>query len=242
MTPIEEGVYLESSSATLGVGDTAQRTRLESFWRVRQISEDRVRVELLDMDDRPTGIVEEVDLEEFHGRFVHQPDHLQTQTQRQKKRRVDKIVALADRHYQDSEYLSAEYEYNKALKIDEENVRANFGLGLTCVELGEMDRARAIFQRLAGIEALFEEENKHLFNEFGISLRKLGLYDEAISHYQKALSIVENDENLYYNLGRAHFDKGDRSSAVQWLHRALSINPEFAEGQKFLAFIDQQKD
>jgi tetratricopeptide (TPR) repeat protein len=242
MAPIEEGVYLETSSATLGVGDTAHRTKLESFWRARQVSEDRVRIELLDMDDRPTGIVEEVGLADFQGRFTYQPDHLETQPQRQKNRRVEKIVALADRHRQDKEYNSAEYEYTRALKIDEQNVRAQFGLGVTCVEMGEMDRARRLFQNLAGIEALFEEENKHLFNEFGISLRKLGLYDEAIGHYQKALSIVEDDENLYYNLGRAYYEKGDRSLAVEWLKRALSINPGFAEGQRFLALVEQQKD
>jgi tetratricopeptide (TPR) repeat protein len=242
MTRIQDGIYLESSAATLGVGDTAQRTTLESFWRARQINDDTVRLELLDMDDRLTGIVEEVELEDFQSRFVFQPDYLEKCEQRRKNQRVNKIVALAERHYQDREFLSAEFEYNNALKIDEQNVRANFGLGMTYVEQGETDKARDVFQNLAGIDAMFEEENKHLFNEFGISLRKLGLYSEAIRHYQKALSIVDDDENLYYNLGRAYFEKGDRPNAVKWLGQALTVNPDFAEGRKYLAFIQQQKD
>lgn len=242
MSPIEPGVYLESRSATLGVGETARQRQLDSYWSVQQIDEETVRIELLDMDDRPTGIKEDMEIEEFEKRFVFQPGHLESREARQKQTRVEKIVALAERHYQDEEYNSAEFEFSNALKLDEENVRANFGLGQTYVQMGELDKAREVFVRLSGIEAVFEEKNKHLFNEFGIALRKMGMYDEAIGHYQKALSFVADDENLYYNLGRACHQKGDRAAAVQWLRRALAINPDFAEGRAYLAHLDASED
>jgi len=242
MSPIEPGVYLESRSATLGVGETAQQRRLDNYWSAQQIDDGTVRIELLDMDDRPTGIKEDLEIEEFEKRFIFQPGHLENREARQKQSRVEKIVALAERHYQDKEYNSAEFEFNNALKLDEENVRANFGLGQTYVQMGELDKARDVFVRLSGIEAVFEEKNKHLFNEFGIALRKMGLYDEAIAHYQKALSIVTDDENLYYNLSRASHEKGDRAAAVGWLKRALEVNPDFAEGQAYLAHLEASED
>ncbi|MBU0515231.1 MAG: tetratricopeptide repeat protein [Proteobacteria bacterium] len=242
MSRIAPGVYLESRSATLGVGDTAQRRQLDNYWTARQIDEETVRIELLDMDDRPTGITEEVEIEEFEKRFVAQPGYLETREARQKQTRVEKIVALAERHYQDKEYNSAEFEFNNALKFDEDNVRANFGLGQTYVQMGETDKAREVFVRLSGIEAVFEERNKHLFNEFGIALRKMGLFEEAIGHYQKALSIVDDDENLYYNLGRVCHEKGDRAAAVNWLTLALKINPDFAEGRAYLAHLEATED
>jgi len=141
---------------------------------------------------------------------------------------------MADDHLQKKEYFAAEYEYDKALRVDEENVRGNFGKGLSLMERGEAEKARKVFNRLSRIEALFLEENKHLFNEFGIRLRKLGMYDEAIQHYQKAINICPHDEHLYFNMGRAYFGKKEIAQATRWIQIALETNPNFQEASDFL--------
>ena len=72
-----------------------------------------------------------------------------------------------------------------------------------------------MFSKLSNIDALFEKENKHIFNEVGIELRQRGMLEEAITNYLKAIRINQNDWVLYYNLGRAHYEKGDRPNALE---------------------------
>ena len=88
-------------------------------------------------------------------------------------------------------------------------------------------------KKLSQVEAIFEEENKHIFNEFGITLRKTKMYDEALANYMKALEISPQDENLYFNIARLYYDKEDGSKAQEWLDKALNINPDFREARQF---------
>lgn len=87
-------------------------------------------------------------------------------------RELQKTIARGERHRKNKEYYSAEYEFKNALKIDEENIRATFGIGLTYLDRGELDKAKMVFKRIYNLNGAFEREHKHLFNEFGIKLRK----------------------------------------------------------------------
>jgi len=192
-----------------------------------------VLMELLDNNDQPSGYRESVDMDEFRQRFVFQPDFIGGGSS-QKAKIADKISARAERHLRDQEYLSAEFEFNKALKLDEENVRANFGLGQTFLATGETQKAQKVFHKLAKIEAVLEPHNKHIFNEFGIQLRKQGMYAEAVRHYTKALVIAGDDEHLYFNLARALLEGGQRQKGLKVLKKALAINSEMPEAQMLL--------
>ena len=94
--------------------------------------------------------------------------------------------------------------------------------------------------KMGELDNLYNSENKHIFNEFAINLRKQKLYDNAISNYNKALAIDPQDEILYYNLARAYFEKGDFENAKKTLEKALEINNNFNEAKKFLNFINKR--
>jgi tetratricopeptide (TPR) repeat protein len=66
-----------------------------------------------------------------------------------------------------------------------------------------------------------------LFNKLGIALRGQGKWREAIDNYSRALSISPDDEGLYYNMGMAYFDGGDKRMAAKCFETALEKNPEF---------------
>ncbi|MUM77490.1 tetratricopeptide repeat protein [Pseudodesulfovibrio sp. F-1] len=66
-----------------------------------------------------------------------------------------------------------------------------------------------------------------LFNKLGIALRGQGKWREAIDNYSRALQISPDDEGLYYNMGMAYFDGGDKRMAAKCFETALSKNPEF---------------
>ncbi|MFP4237065.1 MAG: tetratricopeptide repeat protein, partial [Desulfonatronovibrio sp.] len=158
-----------------------------------------------------------------------------------KMREINKTIARADRHRKKGESYSAEYEYGNALKVDEENIRANFGLGLTYLERGDKEKASNIFERLVKLDAAFEEEHKHLFNEFGINLRKQKMYDQALEYYTRGLDLVQNDENLHYNVARAYFAFNNHEKCFEHLKQALQINPEFEEARKFVQYLKKKE-
>ncbi|MBW2122358.1 MAG: tetratricopeptide repeat protein [Deltaproteobacteria bacterium] len=235
MEPIQKikGIYLKTQTATIGTGATQKTVHSRIFCEAREIDDDRVEVLYLRFDGRPSGIIDVFDKETFLKDFTYSSVK-PGQDRDPKKRPLEKHIALADEHLRRKEYFAAEYEYDNALALDEKNVRATFGKGLSLMERGEEERARRVFADLAGIEAFFLEENKHLFNEFGIRLRKLGMYDEAIRHYQKAIAICPDDENLYFNMGRAYLEKKDIHQARRWIEKALETNPDFQEAKVLL--------
>ncbi len=237
MPIIEEGIYMECLTRHIGTGGTARTQEMKNYYMAKAIEGDLIQVQLLDMDYNPLPIFEKVDLAEFKRRFTFQPDVGPDRKSGQEKQ-VDKAIAQAEAHYRRKEYFSAEYEYSKALKLDEDNVRANFGVGKVYLAQGEPEKAQEVFEKLAHIEAVFEDENKHIFNELGIELRRMGLHDHAIAHYEKAVAIAPDDENLFFNIGRACYEKGDFKSAREYLAKALAINPDMTEAGQLIQKIN----
>jgi len=153
-------------------------------------------------------------------------------------RRVEQDVATADRHRLRQELFSAEFAYQNVLRQSEDHVRATFGLGLTYLERQEKQNADIVFQKIMRIEAAFTPEHKHLFNNFGIQMRKLGMYNEAMSYYIRAYRLCRTDEHLLYNMARTLYEKGRFKSSRVMLGQAMRLNPNFPEGQAFLDFLD----
>ncbi|UJX40432.1 tetratricopeptide repeat protein [Desulfovibrio sp. JY] len=156
-------------------------------------------------------------------------------------RRLEETVATADRHRARQELFTAEFEYKNVLRLDEEHVKATFGLGLTYLERQEKHNADIVFQKIMCIEAAFTPEHKHLFNDFGIQMRKLGMYDEAMRYYTRAYRLCRTDEHLLYNMARTLYEKGRLKSSRVMLTHALRLNPEFPEGKAFMAYLDSRQ-
>ncbi|MEE8483940.1 MAG: tetratricopeptide repeat protein, partial [Nitrospinota bacterium] len=148
---------------------------------------------------------------------------------------------MGEEHLEKGEFKEAEDKFKRALAFDEENVKAKFGLGKTHLEQGKTDEAMEIFNELSQIDSLFEEENKHVFNEFGIELRKLEKYDLAIANYEKAITIDALDEALYYNLARAYDKKDLLGKAIEKLKEALKIEKDFPEAQTYLSHLMEKE-
>ena len=72
-------------------------------------------------------------------------------------------------------------------------------------------------------------------NRLGIALRKQGKFREAVAHYNHAIQINDQDENLYFNLGRCHLELGQNEEAIIALNHALNLNPGLEEARQLLA-------
>lgn len=239
------GVFSSQTVAKVGTGTTTRKTIQKAYWFAEEQDpadeqEPMVAIQPLNKNNVPSGPKEEVPLSDFLERFNPEIEYHQ-KVVFPKMKELSSTIQRAEQQRDQGALYSAEFEFNSALDFDETNVRANFGLGLTYMERGDAAKAADIFERVVGLDAAFAPEHKHLFNEFGINLRKSKLLDQAVDYYARALEITQNDENLYYNIGRAYFERGDVAEAIKNLRKALEIYPDFEEAKRFLEYIDKHK-
>lgn len=232
---MEVKIYLRAEEIPLGCGSTAKHTTVENYYQVIEVDENHVQIRLLDFADQPIGKGVVISKNELKN-YTPCPDYFK-QKKTPRDLLIEKHVQSGDRHFEKKEFYSAEYEYDQALVLNQNHLKAHLGKGKTLYARGDREAAQKIFVRLSQLDALYDRENKHLFNEFGIELRKQGMFQEAISNYLKAISIDPEDEVLYYNLGRAYYEEGKFEEALAQLKKALSLKPCFEDAQRFLSQI-----
>lgn len=229
------GVFSSQEVRKVGTGTTTRKTVQKTFWFVEQHG-DVIECQPLNLNYVPSGPKRKITMEELITKFAPEPEYYINAVY-PKMRELQQSIDNGDGHREKGETFAAEYEYSRALKVDEENVRANFGIGLTYLERGDVGKAQNIFERLVKLEAAFESEHKHLFNEFGINLRKNRMMQQAVEYYQRALELSPNDENLYMNMARAQLETNDMEGCTTNLLKALSIAPRHESSLKFLAWM-----
>lgn len=153
--------------------------------------------------------------------------------------RLNDTLDKADKLRAEERYDKAEEEYNAALEIDPSNIRGTFGLGLTYLGAENMDAARKIFDNIMDLDLAFTLEYKHLFNEFGIQLRKKKLHDLSMRYYRQALKHFRDDENLFFNYARALYETEHYEDAFNNLQQAMKIKSDFPEAQTLLELIGE---
>jgi tetratricopeptide (TPR) repeat protein len=72
-------------------------------------------------------------------------------------------------------------------------------------------------------------------NNLGIVLGKQDKFDEAISHFRKALSLKPDDPTVYSNLGTALSKQGKLAEAIGHFRKALSLKPDNVKVMNILA-------
>ncbi len=138
----------------------------------------------------------------------------------------------------ENELLKAEDAFDRALKFDEEHVRAMYGKGKTLLGKGQKGAAEKIFRKLSTIEATFEEENRHIFNELGMDLRKLKMLDDAIDMYKKAIEIDSEAPALYVNLARVYANKQKIESTFKNLEIAIEKGEQIVVDEQHTHYAD----
>lgn len=233
-----EGVFSIEKKVKIGTGTTARRVTQQAYYYAKQVDAEQVEIQALNAENVPFGRKEKISKDSLLQDYL--PDPSRYNAVMKKLREIQKAVARGDKFRKRGETFTAEYEYNKALSLDEQNVRANFGVGICYMARGEMNKAQEVFERVLEIEAAFGNEHKHLFNEYGIQLRRNKMYDEAVEYYNRALELTQDDENLYYNVARAELERKNVEGCRKALAQCLKLKPDHAEGLKILAYLKKK--
>jgi tetratricopeptide (TPR) repeat protein len=233
-----EGVFSVEKTGKIGTGTTARRVKQTALYYAKEVDGGMVELQLLNDQKVPFGAVDQISKEDLLAEYIPMPQLYKEVMGN--LRSVQKALARGDKFRKRGETFTAEFEYAHALDLDEENVRANFGIGLCLLERDDKEKAREVFDRILKIDSAFEDEHKHLFNEYGIALRKKSLGDQAVDYYRRALELSSNDENLWYNLGRVFFDQEKWAECAEAASRCLDLNPDHPEGKKMLAYLTKK--
>ena len=71
--------------------------------------------------------------------------------------------------------------------------------------------------------------------KLGIEYERVGQWDQALSHYQRALGYRRDDPRFYLAFGRAQEQRGDLDQALASYRKVLSLDPGSIEGHAGLA-------
>ncbi|GAB7022645.1 tetratricopeptide repeat protein [Salidesulfovibrio brasiliensis] len=232
------GVFSTQSVVKVGTGTTQRKTIQKTYWFCEEREDGGIDVQPLNKHYVPSGPKRDVPREEFLEKFSPEPEFY-VQTVYPAMQELNDTIVRGEKHRARGAQYSAEFEFKQATNIDEENVRANFGLGLTYLDRGDQAKANDIFKRLVKLDATFETEHKHLFNDFGINLRKNRMYDQALDYYLRAEGLADNrDEHLFHNIARVFYEQGDLEKCAEYLKKSLELNPNLEESKKFWEFLE----
>jgi len=125
----------------------------------------------------------------------------------------------------EAQRLEIDQEKQRQLEMIREKIKQ-------AIELLDSDNVPAAMEIVNESDDIREGVALH-YNETGMQSRGEKAFDEAIRRYSRAILVSPEDENLYYNMGRAHFEAGHPDKAEECLSRALQINPDFKAGEVF---------
>lgn len=237
--PKIKGTFSTKLVQEIGTGTTKKKVIQTFLYFAEEKDNGEIGLRVLNENDVPSGDEQIVSKEELLESFTPELE-IYTSTVFPAIQKLNKTLAKADRQRQQGNTFTAEMEYGKALNIDEDNIRANFGIGLCYLDRNEAAKATDIFNRLIDLDAAFEKQHKHLFNDFGISLRKNSMFDEAVSFYSKAVGLTDDDENLYFNMARCQYEKGEHEESLKNAEKCLEINPDSSPAQKLVNHLKKR--
>lgn len=226
------GIFSTRSVSTDESGAEVQR---KVYWLVREQADGTFRAQPLSKNFVPTGEAKSISRDGFLDRFEPEPEFY-IESVAHKKREADDILGL-EGVGGGSGLPLAGLDLASAQKVNEENIRSNFNLGILLLSQGRTGKAQDIFDRILRLSAPFDVEHKHLFNSLGIRLRKAGQHDAALKFYERAAALAPEDENIYHNMARALFEKGEMKMAMERLKKSLDLNPALRESRLFVRYL-----
>lgn len=187
----------------------------------------------------PSGHTKTIEADEFLQYYTPELEYYKENTLPAMQSLKEKLDQ-GRRYFRMGNLSSAELQFCKAVLMDDINLEANLQLGQVYAEQQEYTKLRGVMDKLMANDDLFKEKQRHQFNEFGISLRKQGMLDDAIRFYRKALEVNDMDEHLHFNIARAFYDKNLKDECLEHLYDAIRINPAFMEASQFLDMVEAE--
>jgi tetratricopeptide (TPR) repeat protein len=136
-------------------------------------------------------------------------------------------------------YREQMYEYfQRAHEIDPGLAEANVGIGWKYFNMPDLDEAYRFFKRAFDKDPNNAEINFHV----GSFLRSIGLYEQALMHYDRALALNPVPGDYIWHALRAdcYSWTGRRDEAIVMLEEALEMDPDPELHYNYVELLIQQ--
>ncbi len=125
------------------------------------------------------------------------------------------------------QYLAAQEEYKKALKLDSDNARFINNIGYSCYLSGDYKNAIKWYRK--GIKVTPNDRRMH--NNIGLAYGRKGDYKKAREHF--VIAVGETGADL--NLGYVYSQEGRFDDAIKHYESALAAQPQSLPAMSNLA-------
>lgn len=143
---------------------------------------------------------------------------------KQKKDNLQSLISRGDNCYKTGDYDKALEYYDKAISLNKQSLEAWNGKGLCLTARGEYNLGIICFK-----EALNINNNVGIvWNNIGVNYFHQGSFEIAKDYFLKSIEI-EPSLLAYYNLCDLYFRKNEFISALFYLEKAISLEPENSE-------------
>lgn len=122
--------------------------------------------------------------------------------------------------------------YQKALEINPKAPMAYYNIGSAYQIQQNHQLAIEYFKK-----ALEIEEDESFLNSLAMSEVKLGLYNDALTHYKHLAVLCPSKENYKYNIVTCYEALGEYSTAIKILEGMVYVNPKFTLPAQRLASL-----
>jgi len=139
--------------------------------------------------------------------------------------------------------------FKKALEINPRYTEASLNLAISLNDIGQYEAAGKTFSKAAEVVRLESESvdpylygklaNEHA--KLGDLYTEIGLQDEALAQYRKALSMRPNFADVLTKLGIALREKGQFDEAIEQFNKAKEINPQYTSSMVHLGITYYMK-
>ena len=231
--PIILGVYCYLEITDHGTAGTVKKDQLSTYYYVRYIDDNEFELQPLNNKNIPSGIFSVIDRYNFLLNYQPEPQFYNYYSPPEMESLLNKL----DWAYNDFDRQAlnaSEKKLIQALLIDESYIN-NADIAFRC-ENQDYIKLKQVLEMLKGKGESSNFVLREQLNDFGINLRKDGYYEESINYHQKTLEINEYDEHVYFNLARTYFEKGNILNCIDYLEKALELNPQFEEARKFIRY------
>ncbi|MGL1861799.1 MAG: tetratricopeptide repeat protein [Pseudodesulfovibrio sp.] len=150
-------------------------------------------------------------------------------------------LKIAELHFEEGDPKSAEAYFDNAITSAQEEALAVVGeMSLDIAEMvAKHDPKLAVKYYRKSLDLVKSSKSQmamNIYNRLGISLRKQGLWEEAVEAYSEAARFSPKDENIQYNLGLAYSEGEKDDESARRMTQALLLNPEMYKGRPELAY------
>jgi len=180
------------------------------------------------------------------------------------------IVRLGFLQYEARDFAGAAARFERAFAADPQEYEYAFFLGVARRRMGAADAAIEAFRRIPPDHAHYPEARTQIasilerrgdypaalaevelaaarapdrqLELYKATLRaKTGDFDGAVADLQRLLDEQPNDDEMLYNIGMLYGEAKRTDEALQYMHRALELNPDNASALNYIGYTWAEK-